>query len=76
MEGTEDAIEDIYLQEELTSIGQTSHSRSWMNQAPVASVWTSHLYNHDPMSDQNKHRFNHYADKLLWHLIVEETFNF
>lgn len=47
-----------------------------MNQIPVQSVWTAHTGTHDPMSDPNKYRFNHYADKLLWHMVIEEEFNF
>ena len=30
----------------------------------------------DPNSDPNRHRFNHYADKQLQHLVVAEQFNF
>lgn len=55
---------------------QQSNPRSWASQTPVQSIWISHLSKTDPMSDPNKHRFTHYGDKLLWHLVVEEEFNF
>lgn len=41
-----------------------------------ASVWISQVYAPDPLSDPNLHRFNHYADKQLTHLVIEEEFDF
>jgi hypothetical protein len=29
-----------------------------------------------PYADPNKHRFNHYADKQLYHLVITEQFDF
>ena len=41
------------------------------------SVFYAHVVDHqDPNSDPNKHRFNHYADKQLNHLVVAEEFDF
>ena len=31
---------------------------------------------HDPDADPNRHRFNHYADKQLQHLVIAEQFDF
>lgn len=43
------------------------------------SIWSdqhSSRNQTNTFSDPNKHRFNHYADKQLFHLVVAEEFDF
>ena len=43
------------------------------------SIWSdqhSSRNQNNTFADPNKHRFNHYADKQLYHLVVAEEFDF
>ena len=50
----------------------------WSEMVAAPSMWTNHYSSQqeNPHSDPNKHRFNHYADKQLFHLVISEEFDF
>lgn len=39
-------------------------------------MWSNSSQQASPHSDPNKHRFSHYADKQLFHLVLAEEFDF
>jgi hypothetical protein len=75
MEGTLGEREDELIREELAHLDHSNPEKQQERSKPP-SVWVSHLLPVDPLSDPNKHRFNHYADKQLQHLVVAEEFDF
>lgn len=75
----QDAAEDAFIQEELRLLAQPGKTApKWSEMVASPSMW-SNLYSsqqQNPHSDPNKHRFSHYADKQLFHLVISEEFDF
>ena len=69
MEGTHQDHEDTLIQEELHHLNRTN-PETIPPTHKGHSVFLSHLVPPQPHSDPNKHRFSHYADKQLQHLVV------
>jgi len=76
MEGTHHHLEDSLLQEELAHLNQDLQASKIQHNANTSVFYAHNLPHLDPNSDPNKHRFSHYADKQLQHLVVAEQFNF
>ena len=77
MEATLPDDQQLFLNEELAQFGkQADTSKKWDQYIPSVSVWANDIHEVDPLSDPNRHRFNHYADKQLQHLVLAEEFDF
>lgn len=48
----------------------------WSELVDAPSLWSGSPAQLSPHSDPNKHRFSHYADKQLCHLVLAEEFDF
>lgn len=80
MQSTEqEAAEDALIAEELRLLAQPDRSAPrWSEMVAAPSMWSHHYSSQQENlhSDPNKHRFNHYADKQLFHLVLAEEFDF
>lgn len=76
MEGSREEQEEELIREELASLTAPQVLRQqWGQPFTQTSIWNA-VEQRDPESDPNRHRFNHYADKQLEHLVVAEEFDF
>jgi hypothetical protein len=75
----QDALEEALITEELNNLVRPQSSLpKWGDKSTAVSVWETGLggSEEEGVSDPNRHRFNHYADKQLQHLVVTEQFDF
>lgn len=80
MSEEDDTLEAYLIDQELKLLSKPDKvPQRWGEMQSAPSIWSeSHpAYSQSqPHSDPNKHRFNHYADKQLTHLVVIEQFDF
>lgn len=75
----DDSYENALIEEELRLLTRPEKApQKWSEMRSAPSIWNEGPSQSEGQShaDPNRHRFNHYADKQLHHLVVTEEFDF